>query len=389
MAAVGYVDASLNADLDNATYSVANRSDNGMDGYGFKTLAAALARMPAGSTIYVREGTYQAHASDFACFEINKACTIEGYGSERPIFTYSLPASNSTIGHIFNVSVADVTLRNLEFIGAKAIKDTNTVDQGSDCVWGNHTQSGTFTVENCVIHDGADKGVRTVMPNCQVIAQNNLVYDIGTDNSDNGFYISSAGDHSVVRYNAIWNAAAGGIRFGAEDPTKSPKYGEVYGNAVFNCDFGIILWGTEHRCYNNTVTGCVNGFRTWRSNYVFGPIEVFNNILWGNTYDVRGEGGNVDFPWAVPDDYDFYDNIIHTVLGNAETTTADWIVAVASGRIDADPLFVASVTEWTDMRLQAGSPAIDAATEAIALLGSSNTMPVQAALSQNFGAFHS
>jgi hypothetical protein len=355
---VGYVDTLLSADVDDGSYSIANHDGSGADGYGFTTLAAAVARMPAGSTIYLRGGTHSAHASDTACFAITKALTIAGYADEAAVITYSLPAPNSTVGHIISVTAGGVTFRKLEIVGAKAIKDINTVDQGSDCINANHSLSGTITIEDCVIRDGADKGFRCVTPNAQIIVQRCQIYDIGTDDSDNGLYISSAGDGSIVRWNAIWNCAAGGIRFGAEDPALSPRYGRIYANAIHDCDFGVILWGTDHECYNNTVTLCTRGFRTWRGNYVFGVIKVYNNILYGNTTaDVTGEGGSGEFPRADLADYEFRNNIVGTVLGNATDNTAAWEAVAFVDRVAGDPLFVDAVTAWPDMRVQAGSPA--------------------------------
>ena len=103
-------------------------------GQQYSTLASAVAAASSGDTIQVRAGTY---TNDFTT--IAKSLTIEGVGGVAKFVATVAP----TNGKAIMVTQGDVTIRNLEFTGAK-VADANGA--------GVRYESGNLRVENSYFH---------------------------------------------------------------------------------------------------------------------------------------------------------------------------------------------------------------------------------------------
>jgi hypothetical protein len=133
-------------------------------GQQFTTLAAAVAAAQDGDTIVVGAGTY---TNDFT--SIAKDLTIEGVGGVAKFVATVAPPNGKAI----MVTKADVTIRGLEFTGAKVAAMNGA---------GIRYESGNLTIENSSFHHNQNG----------VLANSNSSGNMAIRNSE--FAFNGAGD---------------------------------------------------------------------------------------------------------------------------------------------------------------------------------------------------
>jgi len=205
----------------------------------------------------------------------------------------------------------------------------------------------------------------------QAIIKNSYFDDIGTDWHDHHIY--STGQHSpgneVIIENNFFGYAAGA----AVHLFSNPSYHVVRNNVISGLGpndefsfYGILLGGTNHEIYNNTISGVRHGvavFRAGSSNN-----RVVNNLFYDNWRDltIDTRGGN-SFPTNNTFEYNYMGS--DTSCGGCGDKTSsggeDYSVYLAAPNIvlKENPFVASNPTSWFDFRLKADSQAIDAGAD--------------------------
>lgn len=257
-------------------------------------------------------------------------------------------------------------------------------------------------IESCTSHDhtagsGIEIGADALPGPREVQIKHNTVYGNGSSNAHHGIYVKRT-DSFIIAGNTGYSNVGSGI--------KNRLYstnGKIYNNYCYSNSYCGLQWnlmnaGCNVRAYNNLLVGNTT-YNIVLSETTCG-VEVYFNTLINGTYrglglDTGDEVGNiiknnliVQDGAVVGDgkvcvrvntdgqaesntfDYNLYihqGNVAGDVCDNAVTprTLAEWQALTGTPdthSVNADPLVV---TEWTNMHLQAGSPA-DGAGLAIA-----------------------
>jgi len=189
----------------------------------------------------------------------------------------------------------------------------------------NMPASGYFGNRNIILTNYGD-GPGTAQ---HTLIEGNRIGYAGTPPDDDGAMgIENAGLHTVVRYNDIYGNGASGY-YSKMQGVKSGSWARVYNNTIYANGFGDPSIGTGFK-YGVAIWS-YRDYDDWPENVV-----IKNNIVFGN----RGE-------WKVATD-----NILPQIIYENNVNTDPGFVA-------ADLLDKAD-RERPDLRLQPGSPCIDA-----------------------------
>jgi len=305
----------------------------------WQTLKKAMTTLTPGQTAYLRAGTYKEASSGSCGVQYNKLVWTTSGTSSAPITISGYPGEEKKVIVPTAIKLAGNYERLTNMVVDKNVGWStfdNTCDGGPSLnVFGlNDTVSGV-EVRNSAMSgiylEGAD-GASIV---------GNWIHNNGTHwNLDHGIYWCS-GANSVAADNIVQDNYANGIKVGPDAQAVLVTENTVDGNGRS----GIIVSGdTTHVSNNNTIadniltwngagSGGGYGLRTyWETAGVGTGNQAFSNLMYGNT------AGNV---W---------------ISGGGMTQ---------SGSIFQDPLFVNRPAG--DFHLQAGSPAVDAASSSYAV----------------------
>ncbi len=159
-----------------------------------------------------------------------------------------------------------------------------------------------------------------------------------------------------------------------------------------DCDYGVYAWWhmSDIHLENNLFLGNERAVRSGLYWIDEGALEVIHNTFVGNWIGVQisedGDGTAVtiannvfasgDYSWAIGENADDYDEVAYNIVA-LDVTEGAWygtnvIDPWVHDNLDADPLFVdfSDDGDWTndDLRLIAGSPAIDLGGEGFGAL---------------------
>ncbi|MDX2222455.1 MAG: right-handed parallel beta-helix repeat-containing protein [Rhodospirillaceae bacterium] len=142
-------------------------------GYDYASLSAAVAAASAGDNIRIAPGVY---LNDFSTITI--PLTIEGFGGVA-VLEASIPIPN---GKAILVTRADVTVRNVEFRGAK-VPDKNGA--------GIRAEVGDLIIQDSIFRDNENGILSASDPNMSVLIENSQFVDNGFgDGQSHGIYIN-------------------------------------------------------------------------------------------------------------------------------------------------------------------------------------------------------
>jgi hypothetical protein len=415
---VFYVDSQLSTSC--ATYDPILRSCGTGTNTCYPTLAAAAAAATAGTTVFIRAGTYDEQLIPGNSGTPGNYITFQNYDSELVYF--SLPATD--------MPAIDISGCSYVIIDGLHVEDTNTF-------WLEADNASNNIVENCVFKHtpatGTTGNVRFVQSYYNLVLNNDI-----EDGQDNLTFIGS--DYNLAQGNTIMQARHSifGIRCGNYNIIRSnffsnteDKIGEVYdcgvdthavsnafdatkhnviedntfalttnfystsgGNGIqyggqqgiirrnffYNCNVGLgmqiyadeSLFNVSNRVYNNDFyTNVGPGIATWDGD----TNDVFlNNILFGNQGCVNDctvtTPGQIVFRASMVGQDLFENNdLLFQIAGQAVmelefnngftiSQFTDLYPGVVLASLEADPQFV-NATNY-DFHLQPASPMIDA-----------------------------
>ncbi len=390
-----------------ATYYVdqnhesASDSNPGTEELPWLTLKKATNTAQKGYTVLVKEGIYIDDSGDaYSKFNPVNSGTLENPIIFRSVPRYSaiirspaLPSNTSYAWYVANRAYIVIDGFKLEG-GVRFQSNFHSSIKNSDISighcpsddptlnWGLVLYSSRYcTLENNYVHDIADSGshdnnTAAIMvfggidtgPSEDNIIQNNLA-DAG-----NGVVYSAFGQkagnirQNIWRYNIAQNAPTGFLGMGATAGTVASEDNIYYQNIAINCERAFAL---NHMCYrfkfyNNTAYNC-SKFLSGGNNSNK-DIQLWNNIMWGNTTAIWWGGYPNALPFSSLINYSDYNDFYgYSVIGYREkeptltyTTLSGWQTATGFdvNSINSDPLFVNSTNR--DFHLQTNSSCLNA-----------------------------
>jgi len=327
--------------------------------------------------------------------------TIMGYPGENVFIDRTNTADNQRGGGISSADTARqrlgcgawVTITNIK-VESGFNEGMITTQRGADNPYGSHWRvvNNEMTAVSCQ-HNTKCKGAGVSGSGVGGYWLGNHVHDVydkpdlSTSFENHGFYLDGIGSYEIA-YNRIENIYGGnGVQ--AYSTTSAitnnvsihhnlirnvGKHGiaiadgseagiVVYNNVVYGTDVAGLLFNTRDltgaRIYNNTFfdTDRLNksGSRAALMNdwhLAPGSVEIRNNIFVPGAPGRSYVGGSVGFG-----------AVAGTVSNNLWFNGRGPIVGV--GNVAANPLFVSTIPGAEDLRLRAGSPAVDAGSAAV------------------------
>jgi parallel beta-helix repeat protein len=228
-------------------------------GGDYTSIEAAVAAVPAESTIFVKSGTYLVNDGP-----MDPAPGVriigEGYGSH-------IRLADGKNFFVFKMSRDRVTLESLRIDG----NGMNQAYASSDVVaFVNKSQGGGIT--NCWVHDAAGYNIVVWSGCANITIANNKSYNA----REEGIELHGASYCSIVG-NLVWNVGASGIYLWNADGDCG--FNTVVGNVVSNC-VGINIYLSDG-AHDNTITGNVS--RGSQNHGIQATKNSHDNVIAGNT----------------------------------------------------------------------------------------------------------
>ena len=334
-----------------ATYYVAKSGNDGVSCAQSQsqatpqlTIAAGLACLSGGDTLYIKAGTYAESISrQIPSGTPSTPTLISGYQSDVVIIR---PSTGGVAGDAieFRRGQSYITL-------SKVVVDaTNVINHGvrfREAV--HHIRIENSEVKNaltfsCMAMSGTDSYAVH-----HVTFSNLKVHDCGDSVLDHGIY--TRGTDHIIENSEIYDIFSHGIHIYSTDPNGANDRHVVRNNRIHHVGArGILLGsGDDHVAYNNLVwsnaDGIVIGYGAPRNN------KIYNNTIYAqrdDCIDIKNEAvGSIvrnNICWK---------NANNTVTNNGSGT-------IISDHLTTDPKFRNPAT--LDFRLTQGSPAIDGGT---------------------------
>jgi hypothetical protein len=248
---------SATASATNAAYYVTPAGRSSGDGsmsrpWDLKSVLAGGHRLAAGTTVWVRAGTYR---------------TGEVNASVSGVVLRAYPGERAAIDGNLYIAGANTTYWGLEVYQSSP---TSTSKMGL-----NVRAPGTRLI-NCVIHDAGMSGVGFWMEAPNSEATGNIVYNNGTHgNLDHGFYVMNASGTKLLRDNLVFDNSGYGFHMYGED-NQYIRNVTLDGNVAWNS--GAIASG--------------------RPDFFAGSSEVMSGIVVRNNFSYRSDlGETADLGW--------------------------------------------------------------------------------------------
>jgi parallel beta-helix repeat protein len=393
IAATRYVDGTLGGNC-SGDYSIAARACSGSDGYAYTTIAEGIAAASSGDTIYIRAGTYT--EKNISINFSGSTTTIQAYNSESvTIDNDDVPEtiSDGVATFPLNSACANLVIDGINFTGRNSGSDE---DYNAIAIGSASGGTGLITIRNCTFsafrHCGIKGGFRYHIYNC-------IFSNIGQDGNDHHIYATgshSSGSEAIIEYNHFGIVPGYPIHLYSDPKYYIVRYNIIDGNSISYG--GILLSGSNHKIYNNTIFNCGRGILLFRSECH--DNEVKNNLIDNNSYDLSVDtaGGSNLCPT--------YNTVSSNFLGSSNKCEgctdktsvcgagADFSVYddVPPNVSSASNQFVDSTpTNWYDFRLDSASVAINAGTDlgsshASGILPTDTTWPPSTGSQSSYGA---
>jgi parallel beta-helix repeat protein len=236
--------------------------------------------------------------------------------------------------------------------------------------YGTNTLSNNTIYSNSVYYGngggiGIEYGTNTL--------SNNSIYSNSANNSGGGIYVyygtntlsnntiynNTTGTYSSINYQ--YYGSGGAIYTFGDGSTNTISNNIIYGNTAYNNGGGIATIGSTNTLSNNTIYSNLayyGGGGGGVANFG-GTNKLTNNIFWANTVFGTSSRG------------DYYTNSIQNVVGPSTNTFKNNLFQLASSNyslgsgssgnlFNQNPLFLSTTANTINLRLQAGSPCINA-----------------------------
>jgi len=270
-------------------------------------------------------------------------------------------------------------------VGATAILDGFTITAGNaDAGFpdsngagmvnrGNFDGSASPTIGNCTFarNRAASAGGGMFNEDGSSPTLTNCTFYGNSSNSGGGGMLNSDFSHPALtncKFSLNRAGGGGGMSNGSSDPTLTNctfvgNHSAVYGGALLNGNSSPAL--TNCSCFKNTADSPGGGGISAQNFGSSDPV-VTNSVFWNNISDLNGNEGG---PFM--DEEAQIDHAFGAPEVNYSIVQGGWTGAGGTGNSASDPLFVDADgadnlvgTEDDDLRLLAGSPAIDAGNNA-------------------------
>lgn len=266
----------------NAYYvsTTGNDSNAGTEASPFRTIGKAASVVAAGSTVYVKAGTYNEEIDLFTSGTENNYITFRPYGSDIV-----------TINGGFYINPPNSSTSAAKFIRIKGFIINNT----ATCILVNYDENRTTDYQGIIIEDNnitisgtsTDSAIRLAYNAKGIIVQRNtLTIDLpSSDGYKCGIYMWRAGGYFVIRDNIVNGKSADGFGGGPENELGHMSDTDVYNNIVIGAwDDGIQMDGDDvnTRIYNNVVSDSFGGSSTCPD--ILGPAYIFRNVFYDLQY---------------------------------------------------------------------------------------------------------
>ncbi len=392
------------ASLVQGAYFVAPDGDDGNPGtedQPWRTLAYAAAQVAAGDTVYLRQGTWTERLAPETSGSEGAPITFAAYPGEQPVIdgsSVTLPDSWGGLVELREVSYWQLIGLRVEHAGQDD-DHAGILVQASDHI----------LVQGCSTYDTHSSGIG-VWRSSEVTVHGNDV-ELACNDGSQECITMAVSDHFQVSFNVVHHSGPGSNGGEGIDIKDGSHDGVVFGNEVHHTNrLGIYVDAWDAPTYNIGVYGNVvheaqaTGFAVAAENGgLLSDVVVYNNLAWGNlntgltvagwgvsgaTHELQritiinntfvGNGTNGWGPGIVLENPAADDVVIRNNLlaeNGYEQLTQDDVGAdlvmdhnlffgdgspSGDSPVSGDPLFVDAAGH--DYRLQAGSPAIDAAS---------------------------
>lgn len=360
-----------------ATYYVAKSGDGGNNansglsvGSPKLTIAAAVALMVGGDTLFVRQGTWTEQEIVLPNGTSGAHTTVKSYNQDTVIF--AAPNGNTFLFYQNARQYIDIiggTTAGLSRT-CKIIFDGpgKSLDTTGGVAFSQINQSSNITFDGCRFTDWGGVAINIsstggiTFRNCRI--DNNGWFLTPEDQAGYGFYIG--GSNVLVDNCEIDNNGGYAIHQYTEDQVPSNN---IYRNNFIhdngqvpntNSADGILLYGaisnpSNNQAYNNVIWNNALGYGIRVRNQL--NAKVYNNTIYGNGTDNGANGIWIQSgTGAIVRNNISVENGAAAILDNGTSTTADhnWVDA------DGDPFFLSA---GSDFHLTAVSPVIDAGTD--------------------------
>jgi Concanavalin A-like lectin/glucanases superfamily/Right handed beta helix region len=351
------------------------------------TIAAGMACMAPGDTLYIRSGSYTEPLTWSLACTAAQPCTMAGYpGDARPVI---VPGDHDALGVIkFGVrSDSYLTIRDLDIDGSN-----QPVNRGGIAIYMAHTTVENVTITN--ISRSAIGGVGTAQsPDYDMsyaVIRNNTITNCGRlqpfdefDTKGIGIYMQGA--NSLVEGNLVDGCRAGGVEINYEDNINIVVRNNILRNGGTSSPWGAISSNWSGGCCRDTNP---RGVTVGGAVVATGPTDnfIYNNII-HNMTGTNGQGRCFAF-WGGADNllanntcYNSnmpYNSLCvdsHVIMQNniwAGTTAAPSLCGAITGTIShnlTNPTLASTFVNAAggDFHLVLGASAIDAGTAQAAI----------------------
>lgn len=330
-------------------------SNEGSEAAPFKTINAALDNATAGTTVYVREGTYTENVYFPENGSENAYITLTNYPSENPIIKGTGKNDKAIIeldGHDY------IRIEGLELCDYSARWCYGIIFAGGE----NHIiirNNKIHNIECSKPNDPDNSGANAILlfgetrePISNVYIADNEIYDLVTGWCE-ALSVTANCEYINVINNTIDSSTNIGIDFYGNnsdgycpvEELNQPRYCIAAGNQVSNCVcpyatcYGLYVDGArdivlENNISHNNQGGIEIGSEERNENYPVKNIIVRNNLIYDNTENGITVGGwNDGSSTGDPLSGVVYDTKVYnnTVVNNADTGAGQLHIAMVNG----------------------------------------------------------
>lgn len=335
------------------------------------TINNALNCLMPGDTLYIRAGTYT------ESIDSNQRTVPTGTSWGSPVTIAGYPGETVVLRPAGSCAVLNLPAPYLQYIVFKdMILDGAGLGKSQYSCVGISLQPGTHHLrfQNLEVKNSPWSGVMGggsfhEFINLKVHDNGAWTQSIGYGSGANGAYLTT--DNSIIDGGEWFNNLCYGVRFFDSDSSQSGdnnviKNTRVYKNGhtvAFNgtaqCPSGgggIVLGDANNAAYNNLIYGNYWGFQTGSKPY---GVLAFNNTVYSNMYGIDIGAGAVNT--QVRNNIVFQNGTGISNAGSGTVFSANLCSSAGLGcSVIGDPKFANGA--GYDLRLQSGSPAIDAGT---------------------------
>ena len=245
-----------------------------------RTLNDAVTCLSAGSTLYVRGGTYAE-----ALFDVipsgtswSQPVTVAAYPGETVTLQ---PAAGEQVLHFEN-NHQYIVIDGLILDGAHVVREVVKITYANDPA----TSAHHIRIQNSELKNAPAQGILVGGATGFNEFINLTVHDNGRTDFEHGMYI--ANNNNVIDRCTVYRNAGWGLHlFGGSPSHNTVRNNRVYNNARAGARGpGIGIYGPNNLAYNNVLWGNNGGFELDGT----ANVELYNNTIYNNNAGTDGPG---------------------------------------------------------------------------------------------------